>query len=229
MDMGKASCYKSITYVFWLVFLSFLGCATIPEDYYGPWGRAGGSISYESTVRVQIESLADPDSDNNLKNYVIASAMQGVDVNDLQFKEFARQLENGLSRRGYIRTGSEKDAHLLIRLAYGVGDAKTSTVTTSYGYSYAVGWWWYYVPPTTEQVTSYMRNIFIEAVDLKNPNKKVQKWKMTLKSEGGIQNMRSLFPFMVAAAVPYFGTNQPSTRIVEIDPFDEVAFDIWRK
>ena len=57
MDMGKASCYKSITYVFWLVFISFNGCATTPTDY-GPWGDlADGSVSYEDKVSVQIESL----------------------------------------------------------------------------------------------------------------------------------------------------------------------------
>lgn len=204
------------------------GCATTPRDY-GPWGGGGSTISYEQKITVQVESLSAADADDPLKTYAIASAMQGVDTDDLQFREFARQLENGLARRGYVRTDDEKDAQLLVRLAYGVGDARTSTVTTSYGYSYPIGWWWYHVPPRTEQVTIHTRNIFIEAVDLTNPHRKTQRWKMTLQSKGGIPNMRQLFPFMIAAGVPYFGTNQPATRKVEIGPFDQLAFDIWRK
>lgn len=212
-----------------VLLLAFIAPGCAPRDY-GPWaaGTDAQIIRYEQEIRVQIDSLADPDADSSRKIYMIESAMQGIDADDLQFKEFARQLERGLARKGYIRTRNEKEAQLLIRLAYGMGEPRTSTVTTSYGYSYPVGWWWFYVPPSTEQVTKYMRTIFIEAVDLKNPDRKVQVWKMTLKSEGGLQNMRQLFPFLIAAAVPYFGTNLPSTKMVKISPFDKTAFDIWR-
>jgi hypothetical protein len=188
--------------VFSIFTLLLTACATTPAPTAAPRPR----------YVVEVDSIIDAGADLRGKTYSISSAMKSVSDNDLQFKEFARYIENALSQKGYKRVGSKESADLLIRLAYGIGSPKTETSTRTYttsgGYSYPVGWTWIHVPPTTETVrtstTTYARFLILEAYDSKDHS---QLWKTTLKSEGRVSDLRIALPHMIAAGRTYFGIN----------------------
>lgn len=178
------------------------GCATTPSlTFDGP--------SYYGVV---VDSIAAPDADLKNKTYVLTSAMKNVSDYDIQFKEFARYIENALAKTGYQRVEGD-DADLIIRLAYGIGQPKTETstqtVTTASGYSYPVGWTWINVPPQTETVTTknttYERFLMVEAFD--SSDRRSQLWRTTVRSEGTVSDLRVALPHMIAAAIYNFGTD----------------------
>jgi len=175
----------------------------------------------------EVDSIAVADVDLRGKTYVMTSAMQNISDEDLEFKTAARYIRNALAQKGYKQVDSKEHADLLIRLAYGAGDPQTTTSTFTYttapGYSYPVGWWWYSVPSTTNtqtmQKTNYTINLVLEAYDLKTPGKLPQIWKTTLTSTGQWErpprssDFRIILPDMIAAAVPYFGTNMRQSNV----------------
>ena len=210
--------------VFSIFALLICGCATTTAPYVAP----------RSYYTVEVDSIVDAGAYLRGKTYTISSAMKGVSDNDLQFKEFARYIENALSQKGYKRVGSKESADLLIRLAYGIGSPKTEistrTYTTSGGYSYPVLWTWIHVPPTTEtekiSITTYMRFLILEAYDSKDMRS--QLWKTTLKSEGTTSDLRIALPHMIAGAIPYFGTNTGKKLTTAIYVNDPLVTEIKR-
>lgn len=210
-----------------VIFYAGLSCATAPPTPTDP-----RMIRYDHQVGVTINSLAAPDALTKGKSFFITSGMQNVSDNDLDFLEVARYIENALSQKEYVRTDNIKNADILIRLAYGIGDPQTSadTVVTSYGYSYPVGWMWFTAPPTTETVTTttYKRNLILEAYDLKDPERKSQLWKTTIKSEGSSSDLRRILAYMIAASAEYFGTNTGMQIDRKIYGHDTRVLDIWK-
>ncbi len=203
------------------------GCATTPSTPVDP-----RMFSEDAVFEVSIKSLAAPDAGSKGKTFFITSATQNINDNDLEFLEVARYIENALSQKGYVRTDNIENADILMRLAFGIGNpqASTETVVTSHGYSYPVGWMWFTAPPQTQTVktTTYMRNLILEAYDLKDPKRKSQIWKTTVKSEGTSPDLHRVLAYMVAAASKYFGTNTGSQIDVRISGTDARVLDIWK-
>ena len=195
----KKNVFILISGVISIFVLLISGCAPFPV---GPMG----------IYSVEVDSIAAPDADLKNKTYVLSSAMKNVSNDDLQFKEFAKYIENALAKTGYKRVDSE-NADLIIRLAYGIGqpntETNTQTYTTSTGYSYQVGWTWINVPPKTETVTTkkttYERFLLLEAYNSKD--RRSQLWRTTVKSEGWNSDLRVVLPHMIAAAIYDFGTD----------------------
>lgn len=215
--MKRIKADELILSVFVVIALLVGGCITTPDPV-----KPDGAY-YD----VKVESIALPDADLKNKTYVLASALKNVSANDIQFREFARYIENALSKNGYKCVGS-KDADLVIRLAYGVGKPKTEintkASTTSGGYSYQVGWTWIHVPPTTRTVTTknttYNSFMMLEAYDSKD--KRSQLWRTEVTSKGWGHNLRKILPRMIAVATYIFGTDTmggyKTARIYDNDP-----------
>ena len=118
--------------------------------------------------------------------------MQEVGDKDPRFQEFATYLENALSlsKKGYVRVDGPDKADLLIRMGYNVGKAQAVAGGT-------VSW----------------KSLIVGAYDLKDPNRS-QLWKIDLYSKDGWvdeihpgqDGLRNMVPYMVIAAMPYFGT-----------------------
>lgn len=197
------------------------GCATRPSTLSTPTGPIDPRmLAKGDIIKLTINSFAAPDAKSKGKVYCIASAIQGVIEDDLEFQEIAGYLENSLIQDGLIRTKNRKEADLLIRLGYGIGSPKTTSETyvSSTGYSYPVGWMWFTVAPQTQTVTntSYMRNMIVEAYDLKDPNRKSQLWKTTVQSEGSMSDLRVILPYMIAGSMVEIGTNTGQQKTVNI-------------
>lgn len=208
------------------IILLVSSCATTPS----PPLDSRMLIGYGFPVKV--DAIADPGAMSKGKTYLMTSAMQGVDDNDLQFQEFARYVSNALSPRGFIRTDNPQNADLLIRLAYGIGEPQTTSKTfvTSYGYSYPVGWMWFTVPPSAETIekTEYTKTLVLEAYDLKDSKRQVQLWKITAKTVGPQDDLRIMLAYIIAASADYFGTNQGRQIDVHINGDDPRVLEIWK-
>jgi hypothetical protein len=158
--------------------------------------------------------------------------MQTISDNDLEFMEVARCVENALSKKGYIRANSTEGSDVLLRLGYGIGDPQVTseTVAISQGYSYSVGWMWFNTPPKTQTVTTrnYMRNLILEAYDLKDPSRKSQLWKTTMKSEGTTPDLNRIIAYMLAASYEYFGSSTGMQIDQKINGQDPRLLEIWK-
>lgn len=178
---------------------------------------------------MEVYSLSAPDAQSKGRNYVIASAIKDVSAYDLEFMRVAAMIENALSEKGYKRVADEKDADLLVRLGYGLGEQQTSThtYTTQLGYSYSVGWMWYTTAPETktQTVVKYTRNIDIEAYGLKDPKRQVQLWKTTVKSVGLQSDLRIVLPYMIGASKQKFFTNMTQPEIISVLGYNNQIID----
>lgn len=109
------------------MFVLFGGCAaTVQRVSY---------TTYEGD-HVKADSITLPSADlkSKTKTYTLPSAMKNISSNDIQFKEFGTYVEKVLSKKGYKRVN--KDADLLVRLAFGVGSPKVEVSTRTYNWRF---------------------------------------------------------------------------------------------
>lgn len=210
-----------------IALLIISGCATTPSTPTDP--RLFGRNTW---VDVSVKSIAAPDSASKGKTIFITSGMQTISADDLEFIEVARCVENALSRKGYVRTSSADRADILVRLGYGIGDPQVTseTVAISQGYSYSVGWMWFNTPARTQTINTrmYMRNLILEAYDLKDPNRKSQLWKTTIKSEGTTPDLNRVIAYMLAASSEHLGSSTGMQIDLKINGHDPRVLDIWK-
>lgn len=88
------------------------GCATSPK------------------FRVNIDSISAPES--SLKtSYVLLPGVKGIEMSDLQYREYASYVDRALISEGYTKASSFKEADIAIFLGYGIGDPETQQFTYS--------------------------------------------------------------------------------------------------
>jgi hypothetical protein len=203
------------------------GCATAPSTPIDPRMFRGSDW-----VEVSVKSIAAPDSASNGNTVFITSGMQAISDTDLEFMEVARCVENALSKKGYVRAHSTQGSDVLLRLGYGIGDPQVTseTVAISQGYSYSVGWMWFNTPAKTQTVNTkmYMRNLILEAYDLKDASRKSQLWKTTMKSEGTTPDLNRIIAYMLAASYEYFGSSTGMQIDLKINGRDPRLVEIWK-
>jgi len=81
---------------------------------------------------VNVDSLGNAKGNTT---YILLPANKGVEVNDLQFKEYATYVNRALSKKGFSLTGSFQKANVAIFLGYGIGDPK------EHQYTYSIPTW----------------------------------------------------------------------------------------
>jgi len=187
------------------------------------------------------------------KNYIIAAGNKNTDSNDLQFEEYSSYLSTALGSLGYKQVDQPGDADIEIFLSYGVGDpqkhqyaytqpvwGQTGTQTSTYATvnningtkvvnSYTDTEPDYGVVGYTTQVgeyTTYEKYVVIDAYDLKTQTadgKLKHLWKTSISCVSKTQQLRKVFPILIAGAWPYLGgnTGEEITVTVPVDS-DEV-------
>jgi len=237
--MQKEKAVGIIGCVFVLMTMLLSGCDTITP--YSPPKPPLLPGQVDQPFSIHVDSLVARDADLKAKTYIIASAMKNVDDGDIQFKEFARYVENALALKGYIRKNNKEGADLLISLAYWIGEPQTTTSTETYtsgvGYSYPVGWMWYTVPPQIRQETTtnttYKETLVLEAYDLKDTSKRSQLWKTTMENvvyenniENDIGDLRLVLPYMIKAGMKYFGVDSREKKYEWVEGRDPMVLEI---
>lgn len=82
-----------------------------------------------SKLLININAIADKNLVTNGKKYVFTSDMDGVDENDLYFKEFSGIFDVVLQRNGYVKASKMEQADLVLKLKYAVSDGVTGVHT----------------------------------------------------------------------------------------------------
>ncbi len=229
--MNRVKAANMLLVLFSLIMVALISsCASTPSTPSTPSDPR--IFPHNAEISVQVNSFAAPDAGSKGKTFFIISGMQTVSDSDLEFISVARYIENALAKKGYVRVNNIKNADMLIRLGYGIGNPQTTsdTVVTSHGYSYPVGWMWFSAPAQTKTVTTttYMRNLILEAYDLKDKGRKSQLWKTTVKSEGTSSDLHRLLAYMIAASSEHFGTNTGAQRDLIIHGWDARVRDILK-
>ncbi len=89
---------------------------------------------------------------------------------------------------------------------------------------------WFTVPPQAQTVktTTYMRNLILEAYDLRDKERKSQLWKTTVKSEGSSSDLNRVLAYMIAATSEYFGSSTGKQMNLTINGRVPRVLDIWK-
>ena len=183
--------------------------------------------------QVKVDSLRDPSAES-LPRYVLLPGNSGIQVTDLQFREFAAYVRRALDARGFQAVEELDKADVAIFLAYGIGNPQTVSysfpiygqtgggVSTFSASSFGTGRYSTTTgtissPPTYGQVgnipvteTTYLRYIVLDAVDVgffARSNSIRQVWKTTISSSGSSADLRRVFPVMIGAATEHLGTD----------------------
>ncbi|MBN2223346.1 MAG: hypothetical protein JW765_01580 [Deltaproteobacteria bacterium] len=174
-----------------------LACATAPP----PASPDPRMFPGDYWIEIAVNSFAAPDADSKGKVYYLASAVQNVEDTDVEFLEYARMLENGLSLKGYVRVYDKKDAETLINLAYGMTAGEGSNVRIF---------------------------MIVTAYGLKNGEAQSQIWKTSAFHDGNYSDFRRMFPYLVAACTDYFGTSTGVKKSIGVRGQDPRLLDILK-
>jgi hypothetical protein len=211
---------------------------------------AAGCASLGPRFYVDVSALRDSQLPEK-RTYVVYPGLQGVDPTDLQFREFAGQLDRVLHAKGFTPAAANARPDVLILLSYGIGEPQTSyysypvfgqiaggtnsfTASTfgSGGFTRTTGT---VTSPTRHGVVGtrtvarreFERWAAVEAVDVDTfakTQKIGQAWRTTMTSSGRSGDLRRVFPVMLAAGQPYIGTNtRQQVRRVLSDESPEVV------
>jgi len=234
---------KETTARLWVISLLWvLGCATIAPQHPQPL-----------QFHVNVDSLSAEHS-NTAKSYILIPGNEDEDVNGLQFKEYASYVNRALISLGYISVENFEKADLAIFLSYGIGDPQQhqysyalpvfgQTGVSSANTYGSVGAFGDYSSITTfaptHGVTGYtshtgsyntfFRFMLLESYDIdiyKENKKKIQVWKTMVTSTGYSDDLRLVFPILVAASKPYIGSNTGQKVKIILDENDQAVLDI---
>ena len=215
------------------------------------------SCASNNSYQVLVNSIARQDSLQKT-TYVLASGDEKVNVQDLQFLEYAEYVHKGLMNKGLKKADKPEDANVIIYLSYGVGEPKTytynysiptwgqtgysSSTTTGYISPYTGGYTanTTYTPrygvtgyiPATQTIVLYTRWLVLSAYDLdtyKISQKLDQVWKTTSVSSGETPDLRRVMPPLVAASWKYWADNSGESRTLNISEYDQEVINIKKK
>ncbi len=196
----------------------------------------------KTKFHIYVDSIGE--SSKSKMNYILLSGNKKVNVDDLEFKEYATYINRALKKKGFIQSSFE-NANIAIFLDYGIGEPKENSYSYSlptygktgvsssttygtvntYGNSASYSGTTYNTPSygiTGSQSysgthTTYHRYAILSATDLakyKINNKTIQLWKTTISSTGSSGDLRRVFPLLITASQNYLGTN--STQKIKI-------------
>jgi hypothetical protein len=199
---------------------------------------------------VTVDALAGHEL-HSANTYILAPGNSGTSADDLQFQEFARYLDRALQAQGFIAASSAQEAELIVVLSYGVHGPFTKEKSYSrptYGqtgyrrvYRDSVqcdrgpgGGMSYTFVPTygvtgytsgTYTQTTYSQFAIIEAFDSSDAEQPSasQVWRVDLVSIGQRNDLRQGLPIMLAAAMPYIGSNSGQKLELELDEDDDAV------
>lgn len=197
-------------------------------------------------ITVAISTLAAPDAKEK-KTYILQPTSDAINPNDLQYLEYASIIDRALAAEGFIKSPAGMRPDMVIQLHYDISDpeftqetynvpifgqtgvSSSQTYGTFTGNTYSATT---YNNPTygitgvtsqTRTVQLYTRRMSLQALvlDPKNQNQVIPLWNTAAVSIGNSGDLRYVFPYMVKAAMPYFGINTGRSVFVDVRPWLE--------
>lgn len=194
---------------------------------------------------------------NNHSRYTIIPLDDRVDSSDLQFQEYARYVKHTLPPSAGHYVDPDDDPDVVVILGYGLGDptdqissfsipqygqtgvssARTHGTLSSYGsygtYSSTTTYTpTYGITGSTTHVRSsrtYQRHIGLYAYNVQSTESEPKQiWQSVITSRGSNNDLRSVFPVMLAAAAPIIATNSGESVTFSIKEDDERVLNLKR-
>lgn len=191
-------------------------------------------------INAEVDALAANDVQGK-RRFVILPANKDIKPQDLQFMEFKGYVEKALLNRGFVKAEQMQDGDAVLFLDYGTGEPQIRQysydvpIMNNFGY-YPYYRSYRYYPSMAygytqhiETYTVFKRHLTLEAYDmaaylLQKPP--VQLWKVSVQSQGQSNDLRLVFPYMVAAMQPYIAANTGHMVAVPVDETDLLLKDI---
>lgn len=201
---------------------------------------------------VQVDALAGPQAVTQ-KTYVLVPQDQQIDPSDLQYQEFASYVHRALIARGFVPAQNAKDANVTIGLAYGVSDpinetvnvniplrgntgvlesseTKTSVnkagdIVTTTTYREATGIIGYRTATevrTSFQTYAELVGFNAQASSTNTPPSEI--WRISMSHIGVRDDIRQMFPLMLAAGAPFIGASTGQRISVSLTESDVNVF-----
>lgn len=191
--------------------------------------------------QVTVNALAAPDALQYTKYYLMPSSEVQA---GLEYDSLSGQLQEMLSQRGFDRVSTLSQAQAVILFGYQVGDARTDSYTsivpqwgqTGYSSAYTTGNFiggqyvsnTTYNPqygvtgylPVTNTVTTYplVVSILAGAADTFGTHQVRQLWSTVVGMASSTPDIRSEFPIMLRAALPYIAADSGGYKTIPIAP-----------
>jgi hypothetical protein len=203
-------------------------------------------------VTVSVDGLASPAA-AGAKTYYLAPLDNSVRASDLQFVEFAGQVERAFASRGLTRVGRDaaSSPDIYVFLDYGIGEPRKRVGTYSIPHwgqtgvqsSYTTGSVsssGYYSATTTYtpsygitgystgvyEYSTYTRHIMLDAIFADGTARATPAFRTSIVSEGTSGDLRAMFPILLLAARDYLAANTGSALTVEISVDDKRIAEI---
>jgi peroxiredoxin len=169
--------------------------------------------SCSSFYRVQVESISSPEAAGE-RTFSLYSGMKDVPDDDLRFQKYATVISRGLVQKGFVPDHSQPA--MKIYVSYSISSPQTYTSTRAVPKTSVVSNVWGQQVGTinsyqtvTDTDVEYTRQVVLKAY---SPNQKML-WETTLVSSGYSSDLSEALPYMVAAGIDYYGTNQERTTV----------------
>ena len=174
-----------------------------------------GCTPYPSwpSYNVAVSALAAEESSQYSTVFIIPG-IEGVDENDLQYREYRKYMNRALEASGYTIEPDIESAELAVSLYYEISDPKSNQTTKMkpvFGSNFSIQGW----VPTSSTYTTYLRYVHLTAVDMRKwttSSEVYPVWETQIISEGSSADMRKVFPVLAASGIHYYGSNSEGTR-----------------
>lgn len=200
---------------------------------------AGCSILH-GRMPVKVDSLANQNA-MVYRHYVVLPADPALQRNDLVFQEFTRQLDRAMMQAGFIKTYAETEADLIVKMRYSIGAPEVSNIHYQEPVYGEVG-----TRAVTRireiktkdgkeriketvyepiyDVVGYEEKVrqeinFTSQLDLEARHKGNDElvWQTHTTSTNGNNDLRYVFPYLVAGTQPYLGLSSGIVRTITIE------------
>lgn len=203
-----------------------------------------------ASIPVRVDSIADPELQYG-KRYLLKSGMVKVSEDDLFFREYSRYFRKILADKGYELASDKQSADLVIRLRYGMSEGKTE----HYMYSTPIYDWTGYNTLVSEEITtdatgtstkiktrhlpprerivgtevhhgsyiSYVARVVLKARSIESDK---PAWQTVVHAVTGSDDLRSVMPYLAAAATPYMGKNTNGAIRIKLNVDDSRVLEL---
>lgn len=175
---------------------------------------------------------------------LVLPAKADILPDDLQFREFSTQVSASLAQKGCTPAQGLEDADLAVLLNYGIGEP---VITEERNYVIYRPWgrWGRGIPEYTPVTTTYVFNTCSLSLEARLVEKAIapdggtkkdgafsapkaedgaqlgkQVWKLSAAHAGQRVDLRTLFPWLLAAAKEYYGIDSGQNILVKVSEED---------
>jgi hypothetical protein len=234
-----------VHFLLFIIAILAFGSCTITSKTYNVYNRVG----------VKLDAYSNKENITNKKVAMVVCNDTTIPKYDLKNQEFESYVKTMLTEKGYSFTNNNDEANIIIFYEYGISDPRVYTsqqvvpvwgqsgisssrtvIGTSFGRPYARTT---YEPSygvvgsnvVTNTTTAYVRWANISAFDAdyyRETGEDKMIWLTEIRSEGSTDDLRAIFPYLLAAAKEYIGQNHTNKINVSLssDPVDKRVLEV---